>query len=208
MGNFMEILYIPPKSFKGLESEAPEAPGKGNYGGHAPTGSYKYICEKVAPDGSFEHQQEGLTIPNVGEREFKGLLPGQCICCYYRTREILEWTHEPGYLALMTPGWYEADDGEWKWWHGDAKHGRPGCSCRTWMHKENKDAQPAMKDSENLDAKEDLESQNHAMKDPENLQDPPAQENLEAQNHAMKDSENLETQPNEQNQELNGAPAA
>ena len=181
VGAFFEVLYIPPKA---LESEAPEVLGKGTYGGYAPTGTYKYIHEVVLPDGSFDYPQEGLTVPNAGEREFRGLLPGQCSCCYYRTREILEWTHEPGYLALMTSGWYEADDGEWKWWHGDAPHGRPGCSCRTWMHEENKDAQPAMKNSENLDAKEDLE-----LKDPENLQDPPAQENLEAQNHAMKNPE-------------------
>ena len=180
VGAFFEVLYIPPKA---LESEAPEVLGEGTYGGYAPTGTYKYIHEVVLPDGSFDYPQEGLTIPNVGEREFKGLLPGQCSCCYYRTREILEWTHEPGYLALMTSGWYEAEDGEWKWWHGDAPHGRPGCSCRSWRDEENKDA-PAMKISENLDAKEDLE-----LRDPENLQDPPAQENLEAHNHAMKNPE-------------------
>ena len=169
-GAFFEVLYIPPKA---LEPEAPEALGKGNYGGHAPTGSYKYICEKVLPDGSFDYPQEGLTVPNAGEREFRGLLPGQCSCCYYRTREILEWTHEPGYLALMTSGWYEAEDGEWKWWHGAAPHGRPGCSCRSWRDEENKDAK------ENLElAKENLES---AMNDPKDLQDPAAQENLEAQ---------------------------
>ena len=162
MGNLFEILYIPPKAL-----EVPEGPAK-PYGGHHPTGSYKYICEKVRPDGSFEYLQEGLTIPNIGEREYKGLLPGQCMCCYYRSREILEWTSSgPGYLALMTPGWYQEEDGTWRWWHGDAAHGRPGCSCRNYY---------------------DIE-------DPENLEDLAA-ENLEAQ-HAIEDEdpEDLETQP-------------
>ena len=146
VGAFFEVLYIPP-----------EAPAKATYGGHPPSGDYKYICERVAPDGSLEYLQEGLTIPGIGEREFKGLLPGQCMCCYYRNREILEWTTSgPGFLALMTPGWYQEHDGTWKWWHGDAQHGTPGCSCRNYH--------------------------NHAIEDSENLEAQPAsEENLEAQ---------------------------
>ena len=161
VGAFFEVLYIPPEA---LEPEAPEAP-KETYGGHPPSGDYKYICERVAPDGSLEYLQSGLTIPGIGEREFKGLLPGQCMCCYYRNREILEWTTSgPGYLALMTPGWYRDHDGAWKWWHGDAPHGRPGWSCRNY--------------------------QNHGIEDSENLEAQPAEENLEAQ-PAEENLENL-----------------
>ena len=125
-----EVLYIPPEA---PEPEAPEAPAKAMAWPqrHPPTGDYAYICERVEPDGSFTYpHQEGLTIPGPGERMFAGLLPGQCACCYYRKREILEWTHDPGFLALMTPGWHQDPDGAWKWWHGECWHGKPGLSCR------------------------------------------------------------------------------
>ena len=149
VGAFFEVLYIPP--------EAPDAPAKAKAWPlswqHPPSGHYAYICERVEPDGSFSYPQEGLTIPGPGERMFHGLHPGQCACCYYRKREILEWTTSgPGYLALMTPGWYQDHDGAWKWWHGDAPHGRPGWSCR-----------------------------NHGIEDPENLETQPAEENQPAE---------------------------
>ena len=113
VGAFFEVLYIPPEA---PEPEGPEAPAKAKAwpSRHPPSGDYAYICERVEPDGSFSYPQEGLTIPGPGERMFHGLLPGQCTCCYYRKREILEWTTSgPGYLALMTPGWYQDHDGAW-----------------------------------------------------------------------------------------------
>ena len=132
VGAFFEVLYIPPES---PEPEAPEAPAKAMAWPqrYPPTGDYAYITERVEPDGSFTYpHQEGLTIPGPGDRMFAGLLPGQCACCYYRRREILEWTTSPGYLALMTPGWYQ--DGAWKWWHGECPHGKPGWSCRNYQN--------------------------------------------------------------------------
>ena len=159
VGAFFEVLYIPP--------EAPEAPAKAKawplLSQHPPSGDYAYICERMAPDGSFYYLNEGLTIPGPGERMFQGLHPGQCACCYYRKREILEWTTSgPGYLALMTPGWYRDHDGAWKWWHGDAPHGRPGWSCRNWQNHD-------------IEASESLEAQPAE----ENLEAQPAEENLE-----------------------------
>ena len=131
VGAFFEVLYIPPEA---PEPEAPEAPAKAKAwpqrSEHPPSGDYTYICERVEPDGSLSYLQQGLTIPGPGDRMFNGLLPEQCACCYYRKREILEWTKEPGLLALMTPGWYQDHDGAWKWWHGDCPHGTPGWSCR------------------------------------------------------------------------------
>ena len=175
MGAFFEVLYIPPEA---PEPEGPEAPAKAKAcplrSSHPPSGDYTYITEQVEPDGSFKYLQQGLTIPGPGEREFHGLLPGQCACCYYRKREILEWTQSgPGFLALMTPGWYQDHDGTWKWWHGDAPHGTPGCLCRTYNDHE--------ADEENLRNPwirieaivENLE--NHGIEaDGENLQAPPA----------------------------------
>ena len=158
VGSWFEILYIP------AETLGPASPIRTS---HSPTGTYKYIHEQVAPDGSFHYLQQGLTIPGPGDRMFTGLQPGQCACCYYRRREILEYTNEPGFLALMTPGWYvDQNDGSWRWWHGDAPHGRPGCSCRNHLQ------DPG--DQENLEAQQ----QN---------QDPGNHENLEAQQHLTED---------------------
>ena len=150
VGAFFEVLYIPPKALEPEEPEVPEAPAKAKAwplrSEHPPSGDYAYIAERVEPDGSLSYLQEGLTIPGPGERMFEGLQPGQCGCCYYRKREILEWTTSgPGFLALMTPGWYQEHDGTWRWWHGDAPHGRPGCSCRNYQNL-------AIEDSENLEA--------------------------------------------------------
>ena len=126
VGSLCEILYIPAETLLG---PARASPIRTSY---APTGTYTYIHELRAPDGSFKYVQEGLTIPGPSDRMYSGLKAGQCGCCYYRMREILEYTNEPGYLALMSPGWYEAEDGTWKWWHGDCQHGRPGCSCKNF----------------------------------------------------------------------------
>ena len=129
-----EVLYIPPEA---PEPEAPEAPAKAMAWPqrYPATGDYAYISERVEPDGSFTYPHHtGLTIPGPGDRMFAGLLPGQCACCYYRRREILEWTNSPGYLALMTPGWYHDHDGAWKWWHGECPHGKPGWSCRNYQN--------------------------------------------------------------------------
>ena len=145
VGSLFEILYIP------AETLGPErSPIRTS---HAPTGTYTYIHERRAPDGSFKYLQEGLTIPGPSDRMYSGLKAGQCGCCYYRMREILEYTKEPGYLALMTPGWYEAEDGTWRWWHGDAQHGRPGCSCRNHL--------------QDPGDQENLEAQQHVTEDPD-----------------------------------------
>ena len=164
VGAFFEVLYIPP--------EAPEAPAKAKAwplsSQHPPSGDYAYICERVEPDGSFHYPQEGLTIPGPHERLFHGLHTGQCACCYYRKREILEWTTSgPGHLALMTSGWYQDHDGAWKWWHGDAPHGHPGLSCRNWQNHGIEDLAPPI--TENLEAQPAEE----------NLEAQPAEENLE-----------------------------
>ena len=45
-----------------------------------------------------------LSFPNDDEELFEGIQEGQCFCCYYRRRQILNKT-ESG-MALMTPGWY------------------------------------------------------------------------------------------------------
>ena len=141
VGSLFEVFYIPLGALEPEpEAPVPEAPEEPPppacpacplRSSCSPTGDYKYIHEHEEPDGRFTYGNQGLTLPGAGEREYKGLLPGQCACCYYRNREILEWTSNgPGYLALMTPGWYIDEHGHWKWWHGDALHGRPGWTCR------------------------------------------------------------------------------
>ena len=186
VGAFFEVLYIPPQALA-PEPEAPGAPTKTDEEApgaptnsdevyfkhlrsrHAPTGSYSHICERVEHDGSLygtlHYSHEGMTIPGPGERPFKGLKPGQCACCYYRMRETLEWTSSgPGYLALMTPGWYQDHEGTWKWWHGDCPHGDPAWSCKNkvedredldqeWEHLEAKPADKEPADEEDLNLK-------------------------------------------------------
>ena len=166
VGSLFEIMYIPAESLgPAPEPEAPaEAKASPIRTSHAPTGTYTYIHEQVAPDGSFQYLQQGMTIPGPGERFYSGLLAGQCGCCYYRRREILEYTNEPGFLALMTPGWYQDHDGSWKWWHGEAVHGTPGCSCRNHRPQENLDAQQQNQDPGN---QENLEAQQHFIEDPD-----------------------------------------
>ena len=181
VGAFFEVLYIPPEA---PEPEAPEAPAKAKAcplrSEHPPSGDYAYISERVEPDGSLSYLQEGLTIPGPGERMFHGLLPGQCACCYYRKREILEWTTSgPGLLALMTPGWYQDHDGAWKWWHGDCPHGTPGCSCRNYQNHgieadEENLKNPWILIRHGIEADEE-NLKNHCIEaDEENLQAPPA----------------------------------
>ena len=161
MGALFEILYIPPE--EAVEPEAPEAPSRILKTEHAPTGDYQYICERAEPDGSFTYFQQGLTIPGPGDRMFRGLREGQCSCCYYRRREILEWTTSgPGCLALMTPGWYQDPDGSWKWWHGDCPHGHPGFSCKKNYEDEWEKLEDLPADEKNLEAllaDENLEAQ-------------------------------------------------
>ena len=167
VGAFFEILYIPAAGPEvrpeAPDQEAPEAPEAWprpwpRSSRFPPTGDYKYICEIAEPDGSFTYPQDGVSLPGPGERMFGGTHPGQCACCYYRTREILEWTESgPGHLALMTPGWYQEPDGSWKWWHGDAPHGRPGWSARSRLNEENLEAEGNLSwsvvggDEENMD---------------------------------------------------------
>ena len=131
-----------------------------------PTGNYTYICEHIEPDGSLHYPQEGLTMPGPEEKMFRGLQAGQCPCCYYRKREILEWTTSgPGCLALMTPGWYQDEGGYWKWWHADPPHGQPGWSCRdSWQEENLKSLEP------NMEALADADVE--AQQDPESSEPP------------------------------------
>ena len=189
VGAFFEVLYIPP---------GPEAPSARTStwplsSRRPPTPGYKYICEIAEPDGTFYYPQEGLTIPGPGERMFEGLHVGQCPCCYYRTREILEWTKSgPGCLALMTPGWYQDEDGSWKWWHADPPHGNPGWSCRDWEEEEENletlaDADESLIEWENLESLDPImealadadENLVEAQQDPESSEPPQDQVNLD-----------------------------
>ena len=170
MGPFFEVLYIPREALEARAAPDPVVPAVVLKSKHAPTGAYTYICEHEEPDGRFSYPQQGLTIPEPGAPMFQGLKPGQCSCCYYRRREVLEWTTSgTGLLALMTPGWYQDEQGTWRWWHGDCPHGNDHWACCT---RENLEAEENL-GAENL-AEEDLEAE-------ENLQDLEAEENLQAQ---------------------------
>ena len=66
-------------------------------------------------------------------------------------------------MALMTPGWYQDEEGTWKWWHGDSPHGDPARSCRNYEAKEEKLedlAEENLEANENQEAQENREAQN------------------------------------------------
>ena len=58
----------------------------------------------------------------------------------------------PSQCATVSTDCLQDHDGSWKWWHGEAPHGDPGCSCRNYRHEE------ALEEAEEEDL-EDLENQ-------------------------------------------------
>ena len=125
-------------------------------------------------------------MPGPEEKMFRGLQAGQCPCCYYRKREILEWTTSgPGCLALMTPGWYQDEGGYWKWWHADPPHGQPGWSCRDWQEENLESLEPSMEALADADAEENLVE---AQQDPESSEPPQDQVNLDQSESLLAES--------------------
>ena len=100
----------------------------------------KSLIHEVVDKNGFRSYPGEQPLGRIGphDKDHQGLAEGQCMCCYYRKREILERTE--GGLALFTPGWYwdetpvEGGPREglvvgYAWWHGLAPHGNPGMKC-------------------------------------------------------------------------------